>query len=39
MTTQTQIAMKKARRNFIVGLIVATVAVNSIILLAPDAES
>ena len=39
MMTPTQIAMKKARRNFIVGLIAATVAVNSIILLAPDAES
>ena len=39
MTTQTQIAMKKARRNFIVGLVVATLAVNSIILLAPDDDS
>ena len=33
------IAMKKARRNMIVGLIAATLAVNSIILLAADAES
>ena len=39
MVSQTQIAMKKARRNFIIGLIAATVGVNSIILFAPDAES
>lgn len=33
------VLMKKARRNMIIGLIVATLAVNSIILLAGDVES
>ena len=39
MMQQPDVEMKKAQRNMIVGLIVAILAVNSIILLSPDAES
>ena len=39
MMQQPDVVLKKARRNMIIGLIVAILAVNSIILLAGDAES
>lgn len=39
MMHQPDVEMKKAQRNMVIGLIAAILVVNSIILLAPDAES